>query len=224
LEVKKLEVNMQLCKNDYYSDFIGEQTGAWGSLNNGAFLRYMTSQIGGFIADANETMVWKGTDTADSYAGYEVLAAADGTVIDVTTPIVIDATNVASELRRGTKLANDTVLGMSDCYIYLGNQIFQALMESNNDKANANPCGENCFTFDGIKVFNAHGMTDDAYIIAAQSNLHYGEWQSSDLSRVTLIDQEPLDGSDNMNFVMKYFAGAQIGIGAEVTYYAGGAV
>ena len=39
LAVKKLEVNLALCKNDYYADFIGEDTGAWGPLNNGAFLR-----------------------------------------------------------------------------------------------------------------------------------------------------------------------------------------
>ena len=221
LNVKKLEVNLALCKNDYYADFIGENTGAWGALNNGAFLRYLTSIIGAFVADANETMVWQGVDGAGAYDGFETLFLADATVIDVPTPIVLDATNIASELRRGTKLANQTVLQKSDTYIYMGNQAYQVFMQSNNDKGNASPCGENCVTFDGIKVFNAHGMTTNAYAIAQQSNLHWGSWMTSDLNRIAVIDQEPLDGSDNMNFVMKYFAGVQHGIGAEITFYSG---
>jgi len=220
LNVKKLEVNLELCKNDYYADFIGENTGAWGALNNGAFLRYLTSRIGAHVADNMETVVWQGVAGAGQFDGYQTLFAADATVIDVSgTPT---SSVIAVELRKGTAaMTNKDVLAASDCYIYAGNGIYQMLMEANNDKANASPCGENCISFDGIKVFNAQGMSSNNYAITRQSNLHFGTWVASDLNRIAVIDQEPHDGSDNMNFVMKWFAGVQHGIGAEVVYYIG---
>ena len=221
LAVKKLEVNLQLCKNDYYVDFVGENTGAWGPIADGAFLRYLTERIGGFVADANETMIWQGVDGADAFDGFETLMGADATVVDVITPVALTASNIGAELRRGTLVANPDILSKSDTYIYMGSQAYQVLQESNNDKGNANPCGENCISFDGIKTFRAPGMKPTTYVIASQSNLHSGSWVTSDLNRISVIDQEPLDGSDNVNYVMKYFGGVQIGIGAEIVLYAG---
>ncbi len=212
LEVKKLEVNLQLCKDDYYSDFIGENTGAWGPLNNGAFLRYFMSRVGATVADAMESQVWVGVAGAGQINGIETLAGAPDVVATPT------ASTIADIMRQHTAAIPGPVLGASDLRFYLSNQNYNFFMQANNDKANANPCGENCVEFDGIRVVRAPGMADSSIILSRSSNLHFGTWMSSDLNRVSLIDQEPVDGSDNMNFVMKYFAGAQIGYRSEMTY------
>ena len=223
LDVKKLEVNLELCKNDYYQDFVGEGTGAWGSLANGAFLRYLSARIGADVADDMETKVWQGVAGAGSFDGFETLALADATVVDVATPIAPVAATIKAEIRRGIALANLDILGKEDLYIYMSKSSYQALVEANNDAAQS-ACGENCIAVDGIKVFRANGMVAGSYMIARQSNLHFGTWASADQNRLSVIDQEPLDGSDNMNFVMKFFAGCQIGIGAEVVHYDGASI
>ena len=212
LAVKKLEVNLQLCKNDYYADFIGENTGAWGPLNNGAFLRYFTARIGAHVSDAMETLVWQGVDGAGAFDGFETLLTPD---IVSTTPTV---STIIADMRATKAVVSADLYSKSDFYYYLSSKNYELFMQANNDKGNANPCGENCVSLDGTRVVQSPGMADASIICAQKSNLHFGTWTSSDMNRISLIDQEPLDGSDNMNFVMKYFAGVQIGFAAEVGY------
>ena len=215
LSVKELEVNLSLCKSDYYNDFLGENPA---DSPNRAFLAYLLGEIGGNVADAVETMVWQGTDVADSFEGFETKFAADATVVDVSTPIALTAANVIAEIRRGTALANPDVLQASDTMIYMGSTAYQALKEANNDKGNANPCGENCISIDGITTFYAPGMKAGSYAIAQKSNLFFGTWSTN--GAIKTKDMSDVDLSDVIRFSMKWFAGTQIGYGAEVVYYA----
>lgn len=218
LSVKELEVNMQLCKSDYYDDFIGEDMGTDGNLP-AAFLSYLLGEIGGSVADAIEKAVWVGTDVAGSFEGLETKMVADATVVDVSTPIAPVAATIIAEIRRGTALADPNVLQASDTYIYMGSTAYQALKEANNDKGNASPCGEDCMNVDGIKTFLAPGMNAGSYAIAQKSNLFFGTWNSSDSQSVKVKDMSEFL-EDNIRFGMKFFAGTQIGYGAEVVYYA----
>jgi hypothetical protein len=217
LAVKELEVNMSLCKSDYFNDFIGEDMGPSGDLPS-AFLSYLLGEIGGNVADAVETMLWQGTDVSDSFEGFETRFAADVTVVDVTTPIAITASNVISEIRRGTALANPNVLQASDTLIYMGSGVFQSLKEANNDKGNASPCGEDCIAIDGVTVFYAPGMQAGSYAIAQKSNLFFGTCNTN--GSIATKDMSDVDLSDTIRLSMKWFAGTQVGYGAEVVYYA----
>ena len=215
LAVKKLEVNLQLCKDDYYLDFIGENTGAWGSLNNGAFLRYLTAQIGAHVGDAMETMYWQGVDGVAAFDGIETLLSTPDVVATPTAETII------ADMRATSAAANINSIGKSDFYYYLSSANYNLFMQASADKfAGAAACGEGCVQLDGIQVKLSPGMSATAIVASQASNLHFGTWISSDLNRISLIDQEPLDGSNNMNFVMKFFAGAQIGYRTEVGYSA----
>jgi len=216
LSVKELEVNLSLCKSDYYNDFIGEDVS---SSPNSAFLSYLLGEIGGSVADAVETMVWQGTDVSDSFEGFETKFAADVTVVDVSTPIAPVAATIIAEIRRGTAVANPDVLQASDALIYMGSGVFQALKEANNDKGNAAPCGEDCLSIDGLQVFYAPGMKAGSYAIAQKSNLFFGTWNTN--GSIATKDMSDVDLSDVIRFSMKFFAGTQVGYGAEVVYYAG---
>jgi len=221
LEVQELEVNLSLCKSDYFNDFIGQDMGPSGNLPS-AFLSYLVGEIGGSVADAIETMVWKGVSGATSFDGFETRFAADATVVDVPAPLAVSAitaSNVIAEIRRGTALADPAVLQASDAWLYVGSHIYQTLKEANNDKNGASPCGEDCMAIDGVNVFYAPGMTSNSYAIAQKSNLFFGTWSTNQSIRTKDMTEVTLD--DQVRFSMKWFGGTAIGYGAEIVYYAG---
>jgi hypothetical protein len=217
LAVKQLEVNLEICKSDYFDDFIGEAMGPADSLP-GAFLSYLLGEIGGNVADAIETMVWQGTNVADSFQGLETNFSGDSTVVDVTG-VTATASTIIAEVRKMTAVANKDVLAASDAYLYVSSASFQALKEAFNDKGNAAPCGENCMNVDGLEIFYAPGMIASSMAIAQKSNLFFGTWANSDLQSVKTKDMSELL-EDNVRLAMSFFAGTQVGIGAEVVYYA----
>ena len=72
----------------------------------------------------------------------------------------------------------------------------------------------------GVKIFVASGMADDTMVAAQKSNLFFGTGLLADSNEVKLLDMADLDGSQNVRVVMRYTAGVQIGIGADIVYYA----
>ena len=64
-------------------------------------------------------------------------------------------------------------------------------------------------------------MSDNTMIAAETSNLFFGCGLLSDYNECRTIDQTPIDGSQNVRIVMRFTAAVQIGVGANVVYYAG---
>lgn len=216
LSVKQLEVNLELCKSDYFNDFIGEDMGPEGNLPQ-AFLSYLLGEIGANVSDSLETMVWQGTNVTDSFEGFETKFLADDTVIDVSG-VTTSASTIIAEVRRMTAAADANVLAASDTFLYVSNSVFQALREAFNDKNSANPCGESCMAVDGIKIFHAPGMTAGSMALTQKSNLFFGTWATSQLQSIRVKDMSELL-EDNIRFAMSWFAGTAVGYGAEVVYY-----
>lgn len=219
LEVKALEVNMQLCKLDYMNDFIGQDMGCKDSLPAN-FLTYLLGAIGASVADALEVMVWQGIAGPSSFEGYEPKfdAGSNGT----GTPVALDSTNITGEIRRmmTANPANAALIGQSDTYIYLSAQNYQLLRQANSDKSGAAPCGEDCISIDGIKTFLAPGKSQTRMAYAQKSNLHFGTWANSDLTSVSVIDMSEW-GEKNLRFAMCFFGGTAVGSPEEVSYYIG---
>ena len=213
LTVKALEVNLEICKSDYFNDFIGEDMGPSGNLPS-AFLSYLLGEIGANVADALETMVWQGTAGTAAFAGLNTIISGGTSVTGVTA----SSSTIIAEVRKMTAAANADVLAASDTYLYVSNASYQALREAFNDKNSASPCGENCMAVDGIKIFHAPGMKASEMLIAQKSNLFFGTWANSELQSVRVKDMSELL-EDNIRFAMKFFAGVQVGYVNEVVYY-----
>ena len=81
--------------------------------------------------------------------------------------------------------------------------------------------GGGSLSFGGIPIFVARGMSDNTMIAAETSNLFFGCGLLSDYNECRTIDQTPIDGSQNVRIVMRFTAAVQIGVGANVVYYAG---
>jgi hypothetical protein len=219
LEVKPLEVNLQICKADYWQDFIGENMGCKDPLPQ-AFLTYLIGQIGANVADSLEVMVWQGQDVANSFMGFE--PRFDAQSVPTATPVALTSGNIIAEIRRmmAANPVNAQLSSKSDTYIYLSSNNYQLLREANNDKNNAAPCGEDCLTVDGIKTFLAPGKSLVRMAYAQKSNLHFGTWENSDLTSVSVKDMtEFLE--KNIRFAMCFFGGTAIGLPNEVSYYIG---
>jgi len=74
-------------------------------------------------------------------------------------------------------------------------------------------------TFEGIPVFVANGMGNNKMVLTPKSNLFWGTGLADDRNDVRFIDMADKDGSRNVRVILRWTAGCQIGVGADIVYY-----
>ena len=232
LTPEEFQVNLELCKKDFHSDWEAVQMGysAYDSLPP-SFADFLIGHIAAKVAQKTEENIWQGaTANAGEFDGFTALLAADGDVVDVVGTTV-DASNVITELGKVVDAIPTSVYGKEDLYIYVSQSIARAYVRAlggfgaNGLGANGvNNAGTTWFNggdlaFDGVKLFVCSGMPDNDMVAAQKSNLFFGTGLLSDHNEVKLLDMSDLDGSMNVRVVMRFTAGVQIGIGADIVYY-----
>lgn len=232
LTPEEFQVNLELCKKDFHNDWEAIQMGysAFDSLPP-SFADFLIGHIAAKVAQKNEENIWQGaTANAGEFDGFTVLLAADADVIDVTGTTVT-AANVIDELGKVVDAIPTSVYGKEDLYIYVSQNIARAYVRalggfgSSGLGANGvNNAGTTWYNggdlaFDGVKLFVCSGMPDNDMVAAQKSNLFFGTGLLSDHNEVKLIDMADLDGSQNVRVVMRFTAGVQHGIGADIVYY-----
>lgn len=232
LQPEEFQVNLELCKKDFHNDWEAIQMGysAFDSLPP-SFADFLIGHIAAKVAQKTEENIWQGaTATAGEFDGFTALLAADATVVDVTGTTVT-AANVIDELGKVVDAIPTAVYGKEDLYIYVSQSIARAYVRAlggfgaNGLGANGvNNAGTTWFNggdlaFDGVKLFVCSGMPDNDMVAAQKSNLFFGTGLLADHNEVKLIDMADLDGSQNVRVVMRFTAGVQHGIGADIVYY-----
>ena len=99
LQPEEFQVNLQLCKSDFESDWEAVQMGysAFDSLPP-AFADFLLAHVASKTAQKTEQNIWSGvTANAGEFDGLVTLATADATVVDVVATAVT-AANVIDEL------------------------------------------------------------------------------------------------------------------------------
>lgn len=232
LQPEEFQVNLELCKKDFRSDWEAVQMGysAYDQLPP-AFADYMIGHVAAKVAEKMETNIWQGTNaTAGEFDGFETLWAADADVIDVVGTTVT-AANVIDELGKVVDAIPSTLYGKEDMYIYVSQNIARAYVRALGGFG-ANGLGGNGLNaqgttwynggdlaFDGVKLFVASGLSDNTMAAAQKSNLFFGTGLLSDSQEVKLLDMADLDGSQNVRVIMRFTAGIQYGIGSEIVLY-----
>jgi hypothetical protein len=232
LQPEEFQVNLELCKSDFVSDWEAISMGysAFDELPAN-FADFLIGHVAAKVAQKTEQTIWQGaTATAGEFNGFGALLAADGDVVDVSGTSVT-AANVITELGKVVDAIPSAVYGKEDLYIYVPQNIARAYVRALGGFG-ANGLGANGvasqgttwynggdLAFDGVKIFVASGMADDTMVAAQKSNLFFGTGLLSDHNEVKLLDMADLDGSQNVRVVMRYTAGVQIGIGADIVYY-----
>ena len=232
LEVKQLQVNLELCKSDFEDDWMAIEMGysAFDSLP-ASFADYLIGYVASKVAAKNEENIWQGSSaSAGEFDGFTTLAAANADVIDVVGT-TITAANVIDELGKVVDANPASLYGKEDLYIYVSQHIARSYVRAlggfganglgGNGVNNAGTTWYNGgdLAFDGVKLFVASGLPTNDMIAAQKSNLFFGTSLLADWQEVKLLDMADLDGSKNVRVIMRMAAGCQIGIGADVVYY-----
>jgi hypothetical protein len=233
LTTEPFQVNVQLCKKDFYASWIGGQMGysAYDGLP-ADFSEYLIAYVAGKTAEKLENNIWQGAAaTNGEFDGFQALLAADATVIDVTGTSV-DASNVITELGAVVDAIPAALYGKEDLTIFCSQNIAKAYVRALGgfgasglgaagiESKGTMWYGDQPLYFDGIRVAMVNGLASNKMVAAQSSNLYFGTGLLDDRNEVKVLDMANLDGSDNVRVIMRFFAGVQFGIGADVVYYA----
>ncbi len=234
LQPEEFQVNLELCKKDFRSDWEAAQMGysAFDNLPSN-FSDFLIAHVADKVAQRIETNIWTGANgTAGQFDGFITTLGADADVVDVVGT-TSTAANIIEELGKIADAIPSTVYGAEDTTIYLPADMYRNYVRAlggfgaaglgaagtNNEGTQWYSMGSG-LQFDGIQVVYAPGLSTSDAVAAQKSNLFFGTGLLSDQNEVKVIDMADLDGSQNVRVVMRFTAGIQHGIGSEVVLYA----
>lgn len=233
LQPEEFQVNLQLCKKDFRSDWEAIQMGYSVYDNLPAnFTDFLIAHVAEKVAQKIEQNIWAGVNaSAGEFDGFTTLFAADSDVVDVTATTV-DASNVITELGKVVDAIPSTIWGKEDLTLYVPQNVAKAYVRALGGFA-ANGVGANGvenkgtmwwnqgdLNFDGIRVAMVNGLPSNKMVATQASNLYFGTGLLSDHNEVKVLDLSDVDGSQNIRIVMRFTAGVQYGFGSEVVLYA----
>jgi len=152
LEPKELQVNLQLCKQEFVDSWMALQLGfsAFDTIP-ASFNDYLISYVGGKVAEATEQNIWAGTNVNGQFAGFQSLLSASvaaGTTvvsgaITVSSGVIpafsgsavvggapisgsITSANVIAKLNDIVNSIPDAVYGKEDLLLYVGTGVAKA--------------------------------------------------------------------------------------------------
>ena len=232
LQPEEFQVNLQLCKKDFRSDWEAVQMG-YSVYDNlpPSFTDFLLAHVAEKVAQRIETNIWAGANaTAGQFDGFTTLFAADGDVVDVVGTSVT-AANVIEEMGKVVDAIPSALYGKEDLTIYVSQKVAKAYVRALGgfgasglgaagvDQKGTMWYGDQPLYFDGIRVAMVNGMPSDDMVAAQSSNLYFGCGLMSDNQEVKVLDMSDLDGSQNVRIIMRFTAGIQYGFGSEVVYY-----
>tara|TARA_R110002167_G_scaffold70240_3_gene197775 strand:+ start:9564 stop:10472 length:909 start_codon:yes stop_codon:yes gene_type:complete len=225
IEPKELQVNLELCKTPFKSDWEAVSMGYSASDNLPSnFSDYFIGLMSESIADQTEKDIWSGTAGAGTFDGFKTLLVADAghTGAKKITGEAITASNVVAQLGLIVDAIPSEVYGKEDLYIYVAQNIFRAYKRALGGFQTAG-AGHNqdmdVEYFDGVKVVACNGLSDNNSIASQKSNLFFGTGLLSDHNEVKVLDMADLDGSQNVRFIMRYTAGVQYAVVEDIVSY-----
>ena len=235
LQPEEQQVNLQLCKKDFVSDWEALSMGYSAHSNMPSqFSDFLIAHVAAKVAQRTENSIWAGdTSTNGQFNGFSTLLAADaalptGNEVAGTT---VTAANVITELGKIVDAIPSALYGAEDLNIYVSQNIARAYVRalggfgsSGLGAAGTNAMGtqwwnNGSLSFDGVKIFVANGLANNVAVAAEKSNLFFGTGLLSDHNEVKVIDMADLDGSQNVRVVMRFTAGVQYGIVDDIVTY-----
>ena len=241
---KELQVNLQLCKQEFVDSWEALQLGysAFDTIPAN-FNDFLISYVGGQVAQATEQSIWQGVEaTNGQFGGFGPAFSASVALSSSTSVIAAGATsptshtgaisgsvtsaNVLSKLDSLVNSIPNAVYGKEDVLIYVPTNVGKAYQQAlaggavgANGWNNQLNVGDKPFNFNGIEIVLCPGMAASTMVAAQKSNLFFGTGLLSDYNQVKVLDMADLDGSQNYRVIMRYTAGTQFGIGQDIVYY-----
>ncbi|MAJ57537.1 MAG: hypothetical protein CMI74_05655 [Candidatus Pelagibacter sp.] len=233
LQPEEFQVNLQLCKADFRSDWEAVQMGfsAYDNLPP-QFSDFLIAHVADKVAQKMEQNIWNGTNAnAGEFDGFKTTLLADADVVDVAGQ-ASTSSNVAAEIGKVMDAIPSAVYGAEDLVIYVPSNILRNYIRSlggfganglgaagTNNEGNQWYNMGNAVSFDGVELVHAPGLASDTMVAAERGNLFFGTGLLSDQNEVKVIDMADIDGSQNVRVIMRFTAGIQHGIGSDIVLY-----
>jgi hypothetical protein len=213
LQPESFQVNLQLCKTDFRSDWDAIQMGysAFDVLPK-SFADFLIAHAAEKVAAGMETSIWQGVNnTAGQFAGIMTQLAADaslpsGQEVAGTT---VTAANVITELGK--------IIDACPAALYGGFAASGVGANGYDNKGTNQQLGD--VYFDGVRVFMANGLANNTALLAQKSNLYFATGLLNDMNEVKVLDMGDLDGSQNVRVIMRFTADAKYGFASDVVTY-----
>jgi len=234
LEPKELQVNLELCKKDFRSDWDAISMG-YSAFDNlpPDFASFLIAHVAEKVAAENEVAIWRGdSGTGGSFDGFVTLIAQDAGLpaAQEIAGTTVTASNVIDELGKIVDAIPATLYGKDDLHIYVSQNIYRAYVRAlggfgaNGVGANGvNGQGNNQMLgdlmFDGVKIVVANGLASDTAVAAEKSNLWFGTGLFNDSNEVKVVDTSETLGDQNVRVVLRMTAGIQYGNISEIVTY-----
>lgn len=219
LQPEDFQVNLELCKKDFESDWLSIEQG-FSSFDElpASFAEYLIGHVAAKVAAKMEVNIWNGANaTAGEFDGLVALAAADADVIDVSGA-AIDASSVIAELGAVVDAIPATIYGSEGLALYISQADARSYVRAQAALGYKDlyHVGQTEMDFEGVKLFVANGLNSGQIVAAQKENLMFGTGLMNDMNEVKLIDLADIDGSQNVRVVMRFSAGVQYAIGSEI--------
>lgn len=235
LEPKEMQINLQLCKETFRSD--------WDAISMGysvydnlppTFQEYLIAYVGSKLAQRCELNLWQGVQaTSGQHDGFVTLLT--GAPLPAPQDIVgvaIDESNVIAELGKVADALPNSVYGKDDLKIYAPQNVIRAYIRAlggfaagigangvNNQGTTWYNGNANALTFDGIKLFMANGLPNNKMIATTVDNLFFGTGVMNDKNEVRIIDTAETLGDQNVRMVWRFTAGVNYGNIEDIVAY-----
>jgi hypothetical protein len=223
LTLEKFQVQRELCKNTFLSDWESrsEQNGELhASLTDALIANVMSG-----VAARNEVLIWQGVNAnAGEYAGFETLFLADAAVLDVADAEAITVDNVIAEMNRLVLTLPTRVRRATEKpVIAVSSNVAEAFRTAILGLGGGSYLyqGETVkMTWQGqYDIIECPGMSDDTMAMYQKSNLWFGTNLLDQWNTVAVLDMYQYDLSNNVRFSCSFFAGVQYGFGDEIAFY-----
>ena len=234
LQPEYFQVNLQLCKTDFRSDWDAIQMGysAFDVLPK-SFADFLIAHAAEKVAAGMETSIWRGVNaTAGEFAGIMTQLTTDASLPSAqeVAGTTVTAANVIVELGKIVDACPAALYGKEDLTLYVSSNIYRAYVRALGGFAAAG-VGANGYDnkgtnqqlgdvyFDGVRVFMANGLANNTALLSQKSNLYFATGLLNDMNEVKVLDMADIDGSQNVRVVMRFTADAKYGFASDVVTY-----
>jgi len=220
LQPEDFQVNLELCKKDFESDWLSIEQG-FSSFDElpSSFASYLIGHVAAKVAAKTETNIWNGANgNAGEFDGLVALMGADSDVVDVTETGATTASNIIERLGNVIDAVPATIYGNEGLAIYISQADARSYVRAQAALGYKDlyHVGQTAMDFEGVKLFVANGLNSGQMIAAEKDNMFFGTGLQSDMNEVKLIDLADIDGSQNVRVIMRFSAGVNYAIGSEI--------
>ena len=234
LQPESFQVNLQLCKSDFESDWDAISMGysAFDVLPKN-FADFLIAHAAEKVAAGMESAIWSGVNaTAGEFDGIMTQLSTDATLPagQKIAGAAVAASTIITELGAIVDACPPALYGKEDLTLYLSNNMYRAYVRALGGFG-ASGLGANGYEgkgtnqvlgdlyFDGVRVFLAQGLASGTALLAQKSNLYFATGLLNDMNEVKVLDMGDIDGSQNCRVVMRFTADAKYGFAEDVVSY-----